>query len=95
MPRFELWRFRFRDPLSGRWIRARYRAPREDLDQRYGAGRYQTFGPPEVRDVAADAGYSYFNPARRDPTSTGNVGAIIAAVRPTECRRLAVVGIAQ
>ena len=31
----ELFSFRFRDPLIGKWIRARYLAERHELEQRY------------------------------------------------------------
>jgi hypothetical protein len=95
MPRFELWRFRRRDPITGKWVRARYRATLAELEQRYGVGEYQTFGPPEVRDVDADAHYSYFNPTRPNPALHVNGFAVPAIPRPAHCRRLALVGIAQ
>ena len=38
----------------------RYRASLADLAQRYGEGRFEIIGPPEIRDVGRDA--RYFNP---------------------------------
>jgi hypothetical protein len=45
--RNELWEFRYFDPLRKRWIKARYRATREDIAGRY--AEYQIEGQPEVR----------------------------------------------
>ena len=39
--------FRFRDPLTGRWVRARYRATREEIAARYTEA--EIFGPAETR----------------------------------------------
>src|SRR4051812_1192715 len=48
MGRVELFVFRFRDPVTGRWVRARYRAARDEIAQRY--AEYEIVGPAEVRD---------------------------------------------
>ena len=66
--------------------------PRAELAQRYGVGRFETIGPPEIRDVDPNA--RYFNPYT-NPAAVGNVGAIIAVSRAAggERRRL-VVGVA-
>jgi hypothetical protein len=53
--------FRYRDPIGGRWIRARYVATREEIAKRY--AEWEILGPPEVRDV--DPGERYFAPHRR------------------------------
>ena len=53
MGRFELFAFRFRDPVTGKWIRARYRAERHEIAQRY--ADYRIIGPPEIRDGDPDA----------------------------------------
>ena len=45
----ELYPFRFRDPLTGRWIHARYKTTRDNLAARY--AEYEITGPAEVRDV--------------------------------------------
>jgi hypothetical protein len=52
MGRVELYPFRFRDPVTGRWVRARYRAEREEIERRY--AEYEIVGPPEVRDGDPD-----------------------------------------
>ena len=47
MPRtIELFPFRFRGPLSGKSIRARYLAERHELEQRY--AEFEIIGPPEI-----------------------------------------------
>ena len=51
MPRLELFPFRFRDPVSGKWVRARYVAQREEIAARY--AEWEIAGPPEIRDVDA------------------------------------------
>jgi len=53
MGRVELYPFRFRDPVTGRWVRARYRAEREEIERRY--AEHEIIGPPEVRDGDPDA----------------------------------------
>ena len=53
-----LYRFRFIDPLTGRWVRARYRAARSEIAARY--ARWEIIGEPEVRRIDA----SGFNPWR-------------------------------
>jgi len=42
-----LYPFRFRDPLSGKWVRARYVAERHELSARY--VEWEIIGPPELR----------------------------------------------
>ncbi len=52
-PRFELFPFRFCDPVTGKWVRARYVATLEET-----AGRYIEFeiiGPAGVREIDPDA----------------------------------------
>jgi hypothetical protein len=63
MPRLELFPFRHRDRLTGKWIRARYVAERQIIEARYPAGDWEIVGPPEIRDVDPDA--PSFNPWRR------------------------------
>ena len=52
-PRLELFAFRYRDPRTGKWARARYRAEMHEIEARY--AEWQITGPPEVRDVDSDA----------------------------------------
>jgi hypothetical protein len=92
--RLELFHFRYRDPLTGKWVRARYVAERHVIAERY--AEYEIIGEPEIREVDPDA--RYFNPAgaERRTAAIGNVGAIIAVVRSGggERRRVAVAGVA-
>jgi hypothetical protein len=53
MRRLELYPFRFRDPITGKWVRARYRAERHEIAARY--AQYEITGPPEIRDGDPDA----------------------------------------
>ena len=53
MGRFELYVFRFRDPVTGKWVRARYRAAHDEIVQRY--AEYEIVGSAEVRDGDPDA----------------------------------------
>jgi hypothetical protein len=43
-----LYPFRFVDPLTGKWVRARYRASREELELRYRHTRWEITGEPMV-----------------------------------------------
>jgi hypothetical protein len=57
-PRLELFAFRYRDPRTGDWVRARVRADREELAARY--SQWEIIGPAQIRDVGPDA--RYFTP---------------------------------
>jgi hypothetical protein len=52
-PRIELFAFRYRDPRTGKWIRARYVATRDEIAQRH--SEWEITGPAEVRDVDPEA----------------------------------------
>jgi hypothetical protein len=56
-PPLLLYSFRFVDPLTGRWVRARYRASLDEIAERY--DRWEIIGEPEVRYVVS-AGFSPF-----------------------------------
>jgi hypothetical protein len=58
MPRLELLAFRYRDSRTGKWVRARYRAERHEIEARY--TEWEITGPREMRDVDPDA--RYFTP---------------------------------
>jgi hypothetical protein len=53
-----LYPFRFVDPVTGKWVRARYRAERHEIAARY--VNWEITGEPELRRVAGNA----FNPWR-------------------------------
>jgi len=57
-PRLELFPFRYRDPRTGKWIRARYRADRQEIASRY--KEWEIVGPAEIREVDPHA--RYFTP---------------------------------
>jgi hypothetical protein len=55
----ELYPFRFRDPVTGKWVRARYRATLQDMAARYAT--WEITGPL-VRPASPSTG---FDPFRR------------------------------
>src|SRR5262249_25815650 len=46
-PPLELYPFRFRDPRTGKWVRARYRATLAEIKARY--REWEIDGPAEIR----------------------------------------------
>ena len=60
MPRIELYPYRFRNPVTGKWVRARYVAERHVIAERHAPGDWEIIGPPEIRGV--DPHEDYFNP---------------------------------
>ncbi len=46
-----LYPFRFRDPVTRRWVRARYVAERHEIAARY--AEWEIAGPPEYRTPVA------------------------------------------
>ena len=63
MPRLELFPFRYRNPVTGKWVRARYLASREEIAK--GNAEWELIEPPEIRDVDLHA--RYFTPFRVTP----------------------------
>lgn len=63
----ELHPFRFRDPLTGKWVRGRYKATLEELKARY--AEFEVTGPMEVRDGdgAMFHPYAQTAPRRAEP----------------------------
>ena len=53
-----LFPFRARDPLTGKWYRARYKAERHEIAARY--AEWEIIGPPEIRQPTGAS----FNPWR-------------------------------
>jgi hypothetical protein len=51
MPTLQLCPFRFRDPLTGEWIRARHKMQAPELQRHY--PDWQITGAPEIRYVTA------------------------------------------
>ena len=67
VPRLELFSFRYRDPVTGRWKRARYVAEQREIAARY--AEWEITGPPEIRDIDVDT--RYFTP---HGLALGNLG---------------------
>ncbi len=55
-----LYPFRYRSPVTGRWVRARYRAEIHVIAQRYRGTDWRVDGEPEIRHGGGDS----FNPWR-------------------------------
>ncbi len=87
MPRLDLFAFHYRDPRTGKWIRARYHAERHEIAARY--AEFEIIGEPEIRNVESDA--RYFNPHR---PPIGNLGPVIEIAGWKPARRVAVAGVA-
>ena len=51
MPTLQLYLFRFRDPLTGKWVRARYKLQVPELHRCY--AQWGTTDAPDVRHVSA------------------------------------------
>ena len=60
-PLLRLYPFKYRDPASGTWIKARYKATLEDIRARY--AEWMIAGEPELRGSVQ----SMFNPHLRRP----------------------------
>jgi hypothetical protein len=59
MSRLMLYPFRFRDQLTGQWVRARHKMQVPEIQRYY--GDWQLVGPPEIRNVTqASTTYSPF-----------------------------------
>lgn len=56
----ELYRFRYRDELTGKWREARYRASKEEIAARY--REHELVGEPEIRPEGQST--EPFNPFR-------------------------------
>jgi hypothetical protein len=63
MPSLELFVSRYRNRITGKWVRARYVATREEIAK--GNAEWEIIGPPEIRDVDRHA--RYFTPFRVTP----------------------------
>jgi hypothetical protein len=56
----KLYPFRFRDPVTGKWVRARYRATPDDIARRYGEARIDGDG---VAPANVSTGFDPFRAA--------------------------------
>ena len=55
--------FRYRDPLTGKWVKARYVAERHEIAARY--AEWEIIGSPEIRDVDPNERYFVEKPTSR------------------------------
>ena len=78
MARVDLYPFRFRDPVTGRWVRARYRAARDEIERRY--VEYEIIGRAEVR--AGDPDTPRFTPHREQTMEVAQQDAVVAEFQP-------------
>jgi len=69
MPR-EFFEFRYRDPVTGKWVRARYVAERHEIVARY--KEWEIAGPPEIRGDP-DGSMGYFRPYPPTVSAAANV----------------------
>src|SRR5690349_13482064 len=73
MARLELFPFRYRDRLTGKWTRARYVAERHEIARRY--AEWEIVGPPEIRDVDPNERYpSHWRANSIEAESTRRLG---------------------
>jgi hypothetical protein len=84
--RLKLFPFCFRDPINGKWLRARNVANREEIAQRH--AEFEIAGPPEIREV--DEGARSFSPHR----SEGNVGEVLEIAGWRQARPVRLAGVA-
>jgi hypothetical protein len=90
MPRLELFPFRYRDELTGKWKRARYVAARHVIAERF--AEFEIIGPPEIREV--DPATRYFSPHRNPPAGVGNLGPVLTIAGWGQARRVGIAGVA-
>jgi len=86
-PRLELFPFRYRDPRTGKWTRARYVAELHEIKARF--AEFEIIGPPEIREVDPDA--RYFNPHR---SPIGNLGPVLEVAAWKPARPITLAGVA-
>jgi len=65
MPTLTLYPFRFRDPLTGKWVRARYRMQVAEMQRCY--GEWEITGAAEIRHVTETSvqPFSPFEPSEQ------------------------------
>jgi len=63
----EVYPFRHRDPLTGKWVRARYLAERHEIAERY--REWEITGPPELRGDSSGS----FNPWQANVAMPANL----------------------
>jgi hypothetical protein len=59
MPMLQLYPFRFRDPVTGKWVRARHKLQVPEIQRHY--SDWEITGAPEIRHVES-ASPAQYNP---------------------------------
>ena len=72
MPTLQLYPFRFRDPLTGGWVRARHKLQAPELQRHY--LDWEITGAPEIRHVTP-ASTEPFNPF--EPPARANIAPML------------------
>jgi hypothetical protein len=62
MPRLELYPFKFRVRITGKWVRTRHKLQYPELPRRY--AEWEVTGAPEILDVTPGP-IEHFNPFRQ------------------------------
>lgn len=63
----KLYLFRYRNPLTGKWVRARYVAERHEIAARH--KEWEITGTPEVREGGQSGYFPPFRPAKAPPSN--------------------------
>ncbi len=71
--RLELFLFRYRDPRTGKWVRARYRAERHEIAARH--VEHEIIGSAEIREIDPDE--RRFCPHVAEPAAHGSCDAAL------------------
>ena len=67
MPRLELYPFRYRSELTGKWVTARYKAEMLEITARH--AEFEIIGPPEIREFDQGDQWHWFSPYRATSTA--------------------------
>jgi hypothetical protein len=74
LPTLELYPFRFRDPLTGKWIRARHKLQVPVMQRAY--SEWEITGPPEIRHVT-ETSVQPFNPFEAPALPSGIIAPML------------------
>jgi hypothetical protein len=75
-----LYRFRYFDPVSKRWVKARYVAQRHEIAERY--ARWEIVGEPELRRLGGTGSFNPFRSASADGSKERAMDASAEIVEP-------------
>jgi hypothetical protein len=78
MQRLELYPFKFRDRITGKWVRARHKLQVPALQRQY--SEWEITGPPEIRHVTPGS-LEPFNPFRPPARTRIIIAPILLYVR--------------